>query len=883
MKKLTCTVFLIIIALSLRASHISGGEMYYRYLGLSGSGKLRYQVTLRLFRDCNAQGQNVAEMPQSVTIGIFRNDPGGGYPPVIADRIVNRSGYEEIRLKAPYSCIINPPAVCYQVGSFTTTFEVDDNAEGYIAAYQTCCRISNLSNTYANAPSQSGDPGATYSCTIPGRQILGTQDPNSSPVFSVKDTALVCRGKRLNLDFSATDPDGDSLSYSFSAAYGSGALTNANDVAPARPPYGTLNYRPGYSGTSPLGNQVSIDPVTGIISGIAPADGIITANGTSYFVVNVEVTEWRNTKKINSHRKDFILKITGCDLADAELPINPTTCDGYSYTFSNLTPSSQIRTYEWSFGDPAGSMSTAASPTFTYPDTGRYLVRLVVNPGEVCTDTAWMSLGVYPGFTPDFSITAGCVDVPVRFQDLTHAQYGVVSAWKWDFGDLSTTLDVSTDQHPSWKYNATGNKNVRLIVESSKGCIDTLVKSFDLLEKPPLTLAFKDTLICDIDDLELKASGLGNFKWSPDYEISDLNIPNPIVSPNQTTTYVVEQDYLGCINKDSVRVNVISEVTLDLGPDTTICLTDPIVLRPMGDGLYFSWSPDPSLSALDVKNPTAIPTQEFTTYTVVASVGLCSKTDEITVRTVPYPVVDAGPDHTICYDSTAQLSGSHDGSVFQWTPAATLRGSNTLNPVAAPKTTTVYTLIVTDTKGCPKPSFDQVTVNVVPPVQAFAGNDTAIVMGQPLQLSASGGTVYEWSPPLALNDTRIANPVARLTDNQTYILKVSTPEGCYGHDTVHIKVFKTAPEIFVPNAFTPNNDGHNDVFLPYPVGIAVLNYFRVYNRWGQEVFSTNRVGHGWDGKFRGQEQGEGTFVWMAEGIDYTGKKVVRKGTVLLTR
>lgn len=882
MKKLIGTGFLLLLAFCIQAAHISGGEMYYRFLGKNSDGKLRYLITLRLFRDCNLSGETVAEMPDKVIIGIFHNK--SGYPAVNDKLEVDRTDLRNLQLTSPLSCILNPPKICYQVGSFSKEVLLDDTNDGFIATYQTCCRISNISNTVSNAGSQSGDPGATYTCKIPGRTILGPNGVNSSPVFILGDTALVCRGKRLSLNFSAADPDpGDSLSYRFSSAYGSGRITSAAETSPSPPPYGTLTYQPGYSGDKPLGNNVSIDAKTGLISGITPSGGIITANGSSYFVVSVEIEEWREQKMISVHRKDFILKITACDLADAALPEKTVNCNTLSITFENIINSSENKTFYWESG--FGATSTAPKPTFTYPAAGDYTVMLIVNRGDECTDTAYSKIAVYPGFAPDFDIQAGCVDIPVLFSDKTFARYGQVNYWKWDFGDLSTTNDVSLLRNPEWKYSTAGNKSVRLIAGSDKGCMDTtLPKVFDLLPKPSVDLKFRDTLICVSDTLQLRMSGPGTFTWSDNYMISNLHIAEPNVSPDYSHKYYVDQLYLGCTNRDSVLIRVIDHVDLGISPLDTICRTDEIKLSPKGNGLYFKWEPSATLDRDDIKNPLALPTAPSTTYSVRASVGKCYANASTTIVTVPYPTVDAGPDHIICSDSLLLLSGTHNGAFFTWSPAKTLYNSQTLTPTAFPSQTTSYTLTVRDTMGCPKPVSDIVKVTVIPPVIAFAGNDTSIVAGQPLLFNATGGDIYEWSPSFALSNTRIFNPSATLNSNQTYILKAITNIGsCYAYDTVNIKVFKTMPDIFVPNAFTPNKDGINDIFMPNPVGIARLDFFQVYNRWGERVFYTSQTGKGWDGTIKGVPQNSGSFVWMAQGIDYTGKKIFRKGTVLLVR
>jgi gliding motility-associated-like protein len=115
------------------------------------------------------------------------------------------------------------------------------------------------------------------------------------------------------------------------------------------------------------------------------------------------------------------------------------------------------------------------------------------------------------------------------------------------------------------------------------------------------------------------------------------------------------------------------------------------------------------------------------------------------------------------------------------------------------------------------------------------------------------------------------------------MVTATTPEGCYGVDYITVKLFKTAPDIFVPTAFTPNSDGVNDVIKPTLAGIAKFYYFRVFNRWGQCVFQTSQEGSGWDGRINGIDQPPGTYVFMAQGKDYLGNMLNKKGTVVLIR
>jgi gliding motility-associated-like protein len=135
---------------------------------------------------------------------------------------------------------------------------------------------------------------------------------------------------------------------------------------------------------------------------------------------------------------------------------------------------------------------------------------------------------------------------------------------------------------------------------------------------------------------------------------------------------------------------------------------------------------------------------------------------------------------------------------------------------------------------------------------------------------------------LGLNTASVQDPIAQITENITYTVVATTADGCSGVGSITIAVAAYS-DIIVPNAFTPNNDGHNDVLKVDAIGIRDFKYFSVFNRWGQEVFTTSNQGMGWDGTRGGKAQDAGVYVWVAMGLDFSGKQVLRKGTVILIR
>jgi gliding motility-associated-like protein len=158
--------------------------------------------------------------------------------------------------------------------------------------------------------------------------------------------------------------------------------------------------------------------------------------------------------------------------------------------------------------------------------------------------------------------------------------------------------------------------------------------------------------------------------------------------------------------------------------------------------------------------------------------------------------------------------------------------------------------------------------------------------GAQFQLTAtSAGTDYTWTPATGLNNPLIANPTVTAPAVGTevvYHVIATTAAGCRGDGYATVRVY-AGPEVYVPNAFTPNQDGRNDLFMPFPVGIKKLDYFRVFNRWGQLLFSTGSLHHGWDGRLGGTEQASGIYVWMLQAVTAEGKTISKRGTVMLVR
>ncbi|RYZ48193.1 MAG: gliding motility-associated C-terminal domain-containing protein, partial [Sphingobacteriales bacterium] len=239
---------------------------------------------------------------------------------------------------------------------------------------------------------------------------------------------------------------------------------------------------------------------------------------------------------------------------------------------------------------------------------------------------------------------------------------------------------------------------------------------------------------------------------------------------------------------------------------------------------------------------------------------------------------DLGDDRSlaVCYGETGSLTGlfNTDGLNPVWTVAGAPISPAVVSIPGA------YNLVVENSFGCTDSA--NVAFSINPQVVADAGPDADVETNIPYRLQGSGNGSFSWYPPNIINNPNIASPLVTVQSDATLILTVTDNLGCLDTDTVRLRVLN-GPTFYVPSAFTPDGDGLNDVFRPTPVGIQKLDYFRVYNRYGELVFETSEIGKGWNGIYKGIRQNGGNYVWALKGVDRTGRERMMKGNVVLIR
>lgn len=317
----------------------------------------------------------------------------------------------------------------------------------------------------------------------------------------------------------------------------------------------------------------------------------------------------------------------------------------------------------------------------------------------------------------------------------------------------------------------------------------------------------------------------------------------------------------------------IEEERMECGDKVALSYTGAKV----GDAVSWYSEDNPSTPFSTAQDVELTVQEDTDVWVIVERSWGCEKRADRTVTTNLETIVDTGGDRAICIGDTLQLGGSPtaQGSLlpytYQWSPADAIDNTTSANPKVWPKETTTYELI-TFTGGCEvNRSTVTVTVNTLPAIDA--GQDITIGLNETTQLWATGGETYLWSPAEGLSDTTNATTDAQPLKTTTYHLTGTDINGCVNEDSVTITV---RSEVFIPNTFTPNQDGENDIFYVYGTGIMEMQLV-VYDRNGQELFRSTDMATGWDGKYEGNDVPAGNYIWTLKGQYYDGRPLEFNG------
>lgn len=507
--------------------------------------------------------------------------------------------------------------------------------------------------------------------------------------------------------------------------------------------------------------------------------------------------------------------------------------------------------------------------------------RVVARNSFGCSDTAFVALSLQskPSLGND-QIQRICSGSSFNLTT-AYATTGLTATWTLNGNPVAEATAVS---------NA---GNYQLIVVNNLGCADTAILTLNVNPQPNLGNDITKSICSDssVNLLSLFSTGTNSNVWTREGTV----VINP-TSVNAGGRYqLISTTTLGCADTAVVDLMVSTAPVVVINNPPMLCvpqtanLTNAAVTAGTLPGISFSYWAN-AMATVGLSNATVV--TDGTYYIKGTNSTGCFSIMPVLVRSHPLPLVNAGPDKSICSNENSttlsvQVSNTQAPVTYQWTPIANggivspATASTIVRPTAARQP---YIITVTDGSGCNYKVSDTVVVLKQPPVAAFAGNDTFAIMGQPIRLKATGGVAYSWSPANLLSNPAIANPLATInTDSVVFTVTVTDANGCKATDHVVVRTFKGGT-YHVPNAFTPDRDGLNDVFRPIPMGINVSKMvFRVFNRFGLLMFETNLSMHGWDGNFKGEAQPAGNYVWRLQAETVTGKAIEMKGNVVLIR
>ncbi|NDC40230.1 MAG: PKD domain-containing protein, partial [Chitinophagia bacterium] len=575
----------------------------------------------------------------------------------------------------------------------------------------------------------------------------------------------------------------------------------------------------------------------------------------------------------------------------------PTASFTMSDTFSICPPlpvnyrntSVNASSYLWDLG--WGVTSVVPSPYNLYLTSGNDSITLVAIDTNGCTDTAWGHLLIY-GYAGAFTYgpDTGCVPVLVHFTASVHNMPNIV----WDFADGTTAAAHYIDTISHW-YTTPGAYIPKLILSTGTGCqnssvgLDTIkigavVPGFRGIPEPVClhgTMQFTDTS-------RSYFSRIVSVHWL--FSNGD-SATGPTASHVYDTlgtfpVHIAAADAWGCFADTVQYVNVIPLPIVRAWGDTLLCLGDTAKLSASG-GVSYAWAPTASVLCATC-NPAPVKPTAVTEYTVAATdTNGCTNTATATVTLRYYTVGGSWGDTAICLGGSVPLYDT-GGDRVTWLPGSYLDDPHSFTPIAKPDISTRFVAITQLASCIPDTTFVMVVVHQPPVIDA--GPDRTVQTGATVQLLASGKFIqqYLWAPDTMVSCDTCYNPTTTVYQRTTYTVVVTSDFGCTSMDSVTLDVYCDADQLFVPNTFTPNGDGENDVFYPRGRGVERIKLFRIFNRWGQMMwertdFEPNDPAAAWDGRYDGDKARPDVYVYFIEATCTNGRPLFKKGDVTIVK
>lgn len=553
--------------------------------------------------------------------------------------------------------------------------------------------------------------------------------------------------------------------------------------------------------------------------------------------------------------------------------------------------------YVWDFNDGNIVTNLDSIISHTYSSAGFYLPKIMLIDDYGCKvpitglDTI-KSVKITASF--NFNDTLNCNTGNILFNNNSSSNENIIN-YNWNFGDGTTLLNIA---NPTHSFTAAGVYYPKLIVQSQNGCIDSFVSATPVkitvspkikMMAPasgctPLTANFS----AQLQSIDTSAI---HWYWSFGNNITST-LQNPMQqlysSPGAYLVQLTATNSSGCSSTVDTMLNAFAIPSFIVSNDSTICKGQAINLQAAGTGI-FNWSPAAGLSCTNCA--TQIVKPDFnTTYVVTATNQQgCSKLDSVKIS-VKQPFAMPHSNSTVLCKGQSKSIFATDANYYQWSPSAGLNNSTISNPIAAPDSSTIYRVIGKDNAGCfSDTAFVNVQVVLQPTVEA--GADKKINLGAAIDLVpvfSVDVTQIFWTPTDEIFRNSSSAVTVKPLQTTEYTIEVKNAAGCMASDKVKVFVVNMDVDIFLPNTFSPNGDGMNDVFYPRSSTSVKIARFKIFNKIGMPVFEknniyTNETAGGWDGTFKGVKMEPDVYLYIVEYVDYTGKAFASKGNIALLR
>jgi gliding motility-associated-like protein len=392
-----------------------------------------------------------------------------------------------------------------------------------------------------------------------------------------------------------------------------------------------------------------------------------------------------------------------------------------------------------------------------------------------------------------------------------------------------------------------------VLVKDANGITTSQSVRLPALPSPIVNLG-SDTVLCTGSILYLSVPQQPGYSylWSDNTTGFTFNV-------TQTGVYSVKvTNQYGCYTSTSINVLFKPTSLFTLGNDTTLCNGQIFLLspKPMLQGSYL-WSNGSTNQSVSVRSPGV--------YTLKITDSGCVKRDSIRITYLPNPQVNLGNDTALCAGQTLLLDATFNGAVYSWQDGS-------VNPTFMVNSPGTYSVNVTE-GGCD--TSVQINVSYVTKPEIHLVKDTTICVTQEFILNAE----YPFSSYLWQD----GSVQSRFTVVKEGLYTVQVTDNCGStKDSANVHYTDCACRFYIPNAFTPNGDGRNDIFLPKYQCLISSYELRIFNRLGQLIYLSKNSSGGWDGTYDGRQQPPDTYVWELRYTDkITGKETQKNGTVIL--